>query len=194
MEEYPVYLPPFDYELSRDRLYGVWRNMLMRCYNPKTKSYHRYGGRGISVCDDWRLDFQAFKDWALAAGYDYTAPRGQCTIDRTNNDGNYCPENCRWVTIRENIANRGRSGRHPKLKPEKPKKEREPHKPKKERKLLTWEIDGVIKPAAEWCREYGINYTTATARVKYRGMTPYQALTAEKVNYYALKFKCRRRK
>lgn len=92
----------------KTRLYGVWANMIQRCTNPKHNRYHRYGGRGITVCDEWRNDFQAFYDWAMATGYDENAPKGQCTIDRIDNDKGYSPDNCRWadaITQRSNQSN-----------------------------------------------------------------------------------------
>lgn len=98
------------------RLHTVWKNMKQRCYNPKNPKYPLYGGRGITVCDEWRDDFQAFYDWAMANGYDEKAPQGQCTIDRIDNDKSYSPDNCRWVDNKTQCNNRSRSGPLPKTK------------------------------------------------------------------------------
>ena len=89
------------------RLYRVWLTMNSRCRNPKVAVYPRYGGRGISVCDEWR-DYRNFKKWALENGYDFNAKQGQCTIDRINNDGNYEPSNCRWVDMKVQRSNQGK--------------------------------------------------------------------------------------
>lgn len=87
--------------LTRDRLYHVWNGMKDRCYNPNSESYHNYGGRGITVCDEWRDNFQAFYDWATENGH-----KEYLTIDRINNDGNYEPSNCRWATNKEQQRNK----------------------------------------------------------------------------------------
>ena len=71
-----------------------------RCYCPSHNAYKYYGERGITVCDEWLNDFQAFYDWAMANGYDENAPKGKCTIDRIDNDKGYSPDNCRWVDMK----------------------------------------------------------------------------------------------
>ena len=100
------------HEQHGTRLYGIWNGMKTRCSNPNRRGFENYGGRGITVCDEWLNDFQSFYRWAIANGYDETAPRGQCTLDRINNDGNYDPSNCRWVSMRVQANNR----RKPKYK------------------------------------------------------------------------------
>ena len=83
------------------RLYHIWRGMKERCLLTTNKDYHNWGGRGITVCDEWVEDFGAFRDWATKNGY-----AENLTIDRINNDGNYEPSNCRWITIQEQAKNR----------------------------------------------------------------------------------------
>jgi hypothetical protein len=82
--------------------------MKNRCYNINEPAYERYGMRGISVCDEWRNDYMAFKRWAISNGYDASAQRGGCTIDRINNEGPYCPDNCKFSTFLEQNNNRRR--------------------------------------------------------------------------------------
>lgn len=83
------------------RLYGIWRGMKSRCYNPNVQKYKDYGGRGIKICEEWLDDFQAFYDWAMSHGY-----TDALSIDRIDVDGNYEPSNCRWATAKEQRHNR----------------------------------------------------------------------------------------
>ena len=82
------------------RLYHTWQDMKQRCFNMNDDAYSHYGGRGITVCDEW-LEFEQFYDWAMTNGY-----RDDLTIDRKDVDGDYCPENCRWTTYKEQNRNR----------------------------------------------------------------------------------------
>ena len=92
---------------SSTNLYTRWRGMKSRCLNPNHKHYKDYGGRGISICNEWKNDFAAFEKWALANGY-----RKDLSIDRIDNDKGYSPDNCRWATWHEQRTNQ----RHPQKK------------------------------------------------------------------------------
>jgi hypothetical protein len=80
-------------------LYKVWDCMKQRCYYENAINYHLYGGRGILICDEWRYDFGCFYDWSINNGY-----KKDLVIDRVNNDGNYEPSNCQFITQKENNA------------------------------------------------------------------------------------------
>jgi hypothetical protein len=84
---------------TNTRLFNVWQNIKRRCYTKSNPSYKYYGALGVTVCDEWIKDFEAFRVWAYSNGYDENAPKGECTIDRINPFGNYEPNNCRWVSM-----------------------------------------------------------------------------------------------
>jgi hypothetical protein len=131
-----------DHGLSKHPLNPVWRNARSRCNNPKDKAYKHYGGRGIVFCDEWS-EFKVFYDWAIAHEY-----KEGLELDRIDNDGDYCPENCRWAT-RKQQCNNTRSNR-----------------------LLTF--NGITKNYTQWSKEQDVKVTTAYARIS-RGKTPEQA-------------------
>lgn len=94
------------HNMHKTRLYEVWHAMKDRCYNSHKKAYKNYGGRGITVCEEWRNDFKAFHSWAIANGYDPNAKQGECTLDRIDVNGNYEPTNCQWVSMKVQQNNR----------------------------------------------------------------------------------------
>ena len=132
-----------------DRLYLVWMDMRRRCRDPKDANYERYGGRGITVCDEWQ-DYETFRKWAYSTGYDKTAPGHQCTIDRIDTNGNYSPENCRWADAKTQCNNK--------------------------RNNVLIEFDGRVQTASQWADETGIDDKTITRRIK-SGWTVEKALT-----------------
>lgn len=85
----------------RSRLDIIHSNMIQRCTNPRNMFFNRYGGRGITVCKAWSDSRNSFKEWALQNGY-----ADHLTLDRIDNNGNYEPDNCRWVSISVNCNNR----------------------------------------------------------------------------------------
>lgn len=139
---------------SNHPLYGIWNQMMLRCYNSKSRHYDRYGGRGISVCEEWH-DFWNFVKWSDSVG---GRPKGY-EIDRIDNDGNYCPENCRWATRKRQNLNKSSN--------------------------VVIEYGGKSQTLAEWCIETGISRSAMNHRYR-RGWSVERMLTTpvqKKRNY-----------
>lgn len=133
--------------LSKHRIHKIWRCMKARCEHKADTAFPSYGGRGISVCKEWH-ESKNFFEWAFSHGY-----RDNLTIDRIDNDGDYCPENCRWATLKEQSRNK--------------------------RVTLRLNFRGVVKTLKEWAETYGINYYTIRCRAR-KDWTPEQVLGFEK--------------
>ena len=118
---------------SNTNLYTIWQDVKKRCYNPNYKSYSRWGGRGITVCDEWKNDFMSFYKWSVENGY-----QDGLTIDRIDNNGNYEPSNCRWVTQKEQANNRSSN--------------------------IDITIGNSTRTLKEWCEIFELDYKVVNAR------------------------------
>lgn len=132
------------HNLSKTRLYRIYKKMIRRCYTEEEPAYQNYGGRGITVCDEWRNSVEAFCKWAMENGY-----HDHLTIDRVDNNGNYCPENCRWTTYKVQSNNR--------------------------RTNIDVTIEGETKTLQEWCTLYNVPYKRVYMRIK-SGWNPVEAI------------------
>lgn len=121
------------------RVYSIWHSIIDRCYNPNCPQYHHYGGRGIEMCREWREHPEAFCEWAIANGY-----TDELTIDRVDFNGNYEPNNCRWITMNKQQVNKRNNVR------------------------ITY--NGKTQCVAEWARELGVNQFNLYSRI-YLGWT-----------------------
>lgn len=128
-----------------NRLYNIWYNMNRRCFNKNAKDYKNYGAKGIKVYKNWKEDFYNFYEWAINNNYNKNL-----TLDRIDNNKDYCPENCRWVTLKEQHRNYSQNRNYI---------------INKEKKCLT-----------EWCELYNIKFTTVIYRLN-KGMDIVEALT-----------------
>lgn len=132
--------------MADSRLYSVWCGIKDRCFNQNIEHYDRYGGRGITMCDDWRNSFEAFRDWAFSAGYDPALSGKEQSIDRIDVNGNYEPSNCRWVSQKQQMRNIGRT--------------------------VYMEYNGKTVPVVEFCEMYGITYSHFVRRRLAKGESP----------------------
>ena len=92
--------------MTETRLYRTWCGIKARCNNPNAPHYNRYGQRGIRVCEEWQNSFALFRDWAISSGYDETMTGKEQSLDRIDANGDYCPENCRWISMKDQARNR----------------------------------------------------------------------------------------
>lgn len=128
----------YSHKQSGTRIYNIWQGMKGRCNNIYNTDYHRYGGRGIKVCDEWNSSFENFYSWAMFNGYEE-----DLTIDRIDNNGNYCPENCRWATPKEQCNNRSTT--------------------------IKITIGNATKSLTEWCEIFELDYNTIKRRHQRNG-------------------------
>jgi len=119
---------------KRSRLYSIWADILKRCQNINSQAYPNYGGRGIKVCDEWSKSFIAFRDWSLSNKY-----ADNLEIDRIDNNGDYCPSNCRWTTRLINSRN------------------------KRSNRIL--EVNGEKQPLQFWAEKLGVPHGTIQKRI-----------------------------
>lgn len=91
------------HNLRRHPIYSIWRNIKTRLFNPKTHNFNNYGGKGITMCNEWMSDVSLFYKWSLENGYS-----AGLTLDRIDPSKGYCPENCRWTTREVQARNKGR--------------------------------------------------------------------------------------
>lgn len=123
------------HNMTHTRIYGVWASMKQRCGNPDDKAYKYYGSRGIKVCDDWYNSFEKFYSWAKQSGY-----KQGLTLERIDVNGNYEPNNCKWITQQEQMLNTRNS------------------------KFITYK--GKTQTIKEWSDELGMKYMTLWCRLQ----------------------------
>lgn len=128
------------------RLGKIFRSMKYRCYNQSSNHYHRYGGRGIKICDEWLSDIDSFRKWSIDNGY-----ADGLTIDRIDNDGDYSPDNCRWITREEQLNNTSRS--------------------------VMLSYDGKTQTMTQWAKELNMPTSTLFNRLKVLGWSAERSLS-----------------
>lgn len=136
--------------MSRTKIYQVWSEMRRRCTKPNASGYKYYGGRGITYAKEWD-SFEQFYKWAIESGYKSNGKRGEYTIDRIDCNGNYCPENCRWVPASDQSKNTRRNRRI--------------------------KINGEEHILSEWSKILGFSSSTIKQRIDKFGFSEEEALT-----------------
>lgn len=142
------------YHPNNKNIFGIWIGMKDRCYNPHHVKFEHYGGRGIIICDEW-LEYSNFEKWAIENGF-----KKGLTIERLDSNGNYCPENCKWATWKEQQNN------------------------KRNNKWITYK--GKTKTLSQWCEELDLNYGRTKARLNSLHWTVEEAFEREKYSQVAL--------
>ena len=135
--------------MAGTRLYDIWRSMKKRCDVKTTEAYKNYGGRGIKICNEWANNYKSFYDWAISAGY----KKGK-EIDRIDNNGNYEPNNCRFVDEETQANNK--------------------------RNVRLYTINGITKSLSQWCKDYDLDYYMVRQRIYKLGWTIEDALNKPK--------------
>ena len=148
--------------MRKTRLYREWTGMKVRCNCKTSKSYKIYGARGIKVCDEWSNSFENFRDWAMKNGYD-----DSLTIERIDVNGNYCPENCKWITKADQAKNT--------------------------RWCMMISYNGKTQNLSDWCKELRLDYKRVHNRMKTLGWSFERAIT-EPVNVKKRNMKTRQSK
>lgn len=178
------------------RLGSIYHNMKTRCYNPNYDKYQYYGGKGIKICDEWLNSYDAFEEWAESHGY-----RKDLTLDRIDVNGDYTPDNCRWIGLVAQANNRTTNriikygGKQLTIAewarelniPDTTLRQRisegwsikraftEPYHNTHCERILT--MNGVSKRMYEWAKEYGISYKVLQNRIDLHGWPVEKAIT-----------------
>lgn len=182
--------------MTDTRIYNIWRGMKNRCYCKSNIKYKNYGGRGIKVCDSWLCDFQSFYSWSISNGYS-----DNLTIDRIDTNGDYTPDNCRWITAKAQNYNKRNNRKYEHNGINKTVTEWAAELggkygdsissridsgwdvskalttpiAKREKEIVI-EIEGESKTVTQWSKVYGTHRTTINSRIK-AGWNPIEAVT-----------------
>lgn len=142
--------------MTKTDIHNKWLQIKQRCLDKNYKAYQNYGAVGITICDEWKNDFVAFMNWSYQHGY-----KEGLSLDRIDNEKGYCPENCRWVTWKDQCNNRKNN--------------------------INVTYQGKTQTLKQWCDELNLNYQLIYSRIKNTGLTFQEAITSkipEETNHY----------